>query len=275
MITKSIVAGRLSLMLLLLGALTCYAQERTPDLSESSLANVALAEPPAMPPTPADIVRNFIAAETKFHDALIHFSFKREAVLQTIGPQGEVTGEYIRNSVFVLDDRGQRIERVTYHPKATIKELTITKEDIQDLAGSQLFGLEFADLNTYELSYLGAESREGRQFYVIAARPRQEPNPNHMRSRFFVGRFWIDNRSFQPVYVEGITEPHGKQRFSHFSTERQVQIENLLFPSATKADDVLRFPHKDVHYRISVKYSDFKRFASRVQIVEIEDPQGL
>ena len=274
MIIKSIVAGRLCLTLLLLGALTCYAQKGTTEVPASSITNAALGEPPAMPPTPAAIIRNFIAAETKFREALLHFSFKREALLQTIGPQGEVTGEYIRNSVFVLDDRGQRIERVIYHPKATIKELTITREDIQDLAGSQLFGLELADLNSYEFSYLGSASRAGRQLYIIAARPRQEPDPNHMRSRFFVGRFWIDAVSFQPVYVEGITEPHGKQRFSHFKTERQLQIESLLFPSATNADDILRFPHKDVHYRISVKYSDFKRFASRVQIVEIEAPQS-
>src|SRR5882672_11853336 len=55
-------------------------------------------------PTPASIVENFIAAERKFRETLIQFSFKRDVVLETIGPGGEVTGEYIRNSVFALDD---------------------------------------------------------------------------------------------------------------------------------------------------------------------------
>lgn len=201
---------------------------------------------------------------------MVQFSFKREVVLQTIGPQGEVTGEYIRNSVFVLDDRGQRIERVLFHPKHTIKELTITKEDIQDLAGSQLFGLELSELNSYNLSHLGEENLNGRRMYLVAVSPKQVPDARHMRSRFFVGRIWIDSITFQPVYLEGITEPHGKQRFPSFKTERQIEIGNLLFPSSTSADDVLRFPHKDVHYRIKVRYYDFKRFAGRVKIVELD-----
>jgi hypothetical protein len=106
--------------------------------------------------------------------------------------------------------------------------------------------------------------------YVVAVSPNREPDPRHMRLRFFVGRFWIDPVTFQSVYSEGITEPHGKQRFPIFRTERKIEIDNLLFPSSTSADDLLRFPHKDVHYRINVRYYDFKRFAGRVQIVELD-----
>jgi hypothetical protein len=242
----------------------------TPRVFSNASGNSAYPPPPPMALASDAIVRNFIVAETRFRETMIQFSFNRKVVLQTIGPQGEVTGEYIRDSVFVLDDQGQRIERVLYHPKPTIKEITITKEDIQDLAGSQLFGLELSDLNSYSLSYLGEETRDGRLMYVIAARPKQEPDPHRMRSRFFVGRFWIDATSFQPVYVEGITEPHGKQRFSIFRTERQLKIEQVRFPSATLGDDILRFPKKNVHYRIKVNYSNFKRFAGRVKIVAID-----
>src|ERR1044071_3065072 len=66
------------------------------------------------------ILANFVAAETHVRDALNQHMFKRDVVLQTIGPNGEVTGEYIRNSQFVFDDRGKRIERITYHPRSTI-----------------------------------------------------------------------------------------------------------------------------------------------------------
>ena len=91
-----------------------------------------------------------------------------------------------------------------------------------------------------------------------------------MRSRFFVGRIWIDPVSFQPIKLAGITEPHGKQRFPTFTTERDIKIEDLLFPSSTSADEVLRFLHQDIHYRIKVRYYDFKRFASRLKIVELD-----
>jgi hypothetical protein len=220
-------------------------------------------------PNAETIIRNFIAAETQFRETLLQFSFKRDVVLQTIGPRGEITGEYIRQSGFVLDDLGQRIERVVYHPASTIKLLKITKEDVQDLSGSQLFGLEPAEMAAYNFSYLGDELFKQRTVHLIAVSPKQEPNPQRMRSRFFVGRIWIDAASFQIVKLQGTTEPHGKQRFPAFETERGLEIEDRLFPSTTSADDVLRFPKLDVHYRIAVRYYDFKRFAGRLKIVEI------
>ena len=268
---------RLCLLVFVMSVTAAYGQQMMEsDLSttyvpvNNSWGHTMNAPPGMVRVSPATIIKNFIDAEIRFRKTLIQFSFKRDVTLQTIGPQGEVTGEYIRNSIFVLDDQGQRVEKVFYHPKVTLKELGITKEDIQDLAGSQLFGLELSDLNSYNLSYLGAETLNGRLMYVVAVSPNREPDPRHMRSRFFVGRFWIDPGTFQPVYLEGVTEPHGKQRFPSFKTERQMQIDNLRFPSSTYADDVLRFPKKNIHYRIKARYYDFKRFAGRVKIVELD-----
>src|SRR6267154_717739 len=268
----------LCLLVICLNLSTAYSQTaKLEDLSAAAYARTHITTantintPPPLPrPSPALIIREFIAAETKFRGTLTHFSFKRDVILQTIGSQGEFTGEYLRNAVFVLDDRGKRIERVLYHPKPTMKKMTITKEDIQDLAGSQLFGLELAELDSYNLAYLGEESLNGRLTYLIGVSPKQEPDPNHMRVRFFVGRVWIDATTFQPVKLAGTTEPHGKQRFPNFVTERNINIEDMLLPSSTSADEVLRFLHQDTRYRIKVRYYDFKRFASRLKIVELE-----
>lgn len=266
--------GLLLLVLALTSSTTTRAQALLSNLSELHGAPGVSLNPtqPLTPPDSRAIIRNFIDAETRFRETLLQFSFKRNVVLQTIGPIGEVTGQYVRNSVFVLDDQGNRVERVLYHPRSTIKEITITKEDVQDLAGSQLFGLEIRELDSYNFSFLGKEDLDGQPVYVVAVSPKQEPNPHRMRSRFLVGRIWINAASFQLVRLQGVTEPHGKQRFPVFQTERQLEIENLLFPSSTSADDVLRFPNKDVRYRIAVQYFDFKRFASRVKIVEIDLP---
>jgi len=222
-----------------------------------------------MLPSKGLIIKSFIDAESKFRQTLNQFSFKRDVVLQTIGEHGEVTGEYIRNSLFVLNDRGERIEQVLHHPKSTITEMRITKEDVQDLAGSQLLGLEAADLNTYNLIYQGEDTVDGQPAYKLIVTPRQQPDANNMRARFFVGLVWIDKATFQIVKLRGTTEPHGKQRFPVFQTTRDLRVENLRFPSATSADDVLHFPKRDVHYRISVRYYDFKRFTSRLKLVEV------
>ena len=267
----------LLLTLMLLPIATPAAAQTLAELSQLHVHPLGvdgdlLNEAPPPPPRPSStsVIRNFILAETKFRETLLQFSFKRDVVLQTIGPMGEVTGEYLRNSLFVLDDRGNRIERVLYHPHPTMKGMTITKEDVLDLAGSQLFGLELRELDSYNFSHLGEEEVNGRTAFVVAVSPKAEPDPNHMRERFFVGRIWIDAHSFQIVRLQGITEPHGKQRFPRFETERAMKIENLLFPSTTSADDVLHFAGSDVHYRIAVRYYDFKRFASRVKIVGLD-----
>src|SRR5207253_11439202 len=116
--------------------------------------NVAKPEPKDSS-DPASILASVVAAENKVREALNQHTFKRDVVLQTIGPNGEVTGEYIRNSQFLFDDKGNRIERVTYHPPSTIREMRITKEDIQDLAGAQLLGIDIVDAAKYKLTYQG------------------------------------------------------------------------------------------------------------------------
>ena len=231
-------------------------------------------EPPIMPPQPAEILKRFIAAEARFREAIRNYTFVRDVALQTIGPEGQTTGEYIRNSQFVLDDLGNRVERVLYHPKPTIREMKITREDIQDLAGAQLFGFEFDDVGRYKMTYVGQETIASHQTYAIDLTPSQPANPHRMRERFFVGRVWVDATSFQIVRMRGVALPQGKQRFPTFETLRgKADGTATLFPVSTFADETLHFPLSNVHYRITVKYHSYKRFASTVKISEIESPE--
>ena len=224
------------------------------------------------PPAAVLVLEKFIASEAEVREALNQHTFKRDVVLQTIGPNGEVTGEYIRNSQFVFDNKGRRIERVLFHPKSTIREMRITKEDIQDLANAQLLGIDITETTKYRLSYVGMETVELKQLIAIDVTPLVAPDPHRMRDRFFVGRIWLDPSSFQIVKVKGIVEPQGKQRFPVFETWRAPVKGSLAFPVRTEADDILHFRDSDVHYRIKVRYYDYQLFASRVTVKEIDDP---
>jgi hypothetical protein len=227
-------------------------------------------EPPPVPLNPKAILAAFLKTERETRDALNQHTFKRNVLLQTIGPGGRVTGEYVRNSQFLFDDRGNRIERVLYHPASTIREMRITKEDIQDLAGAQLLGVDVAETGKYRLSYVGTETVNSRAAFVIDVAPATTPNPHRMKERFFVGRVWIAADTFHVLKVTGIVEPQGKQRFPVFETWRGPVIDALIFPNLTTADETLHFPERDVHYRIKVKYYDYKRFASKVTITDID-----
>jgi hypothetical protein len=257
-----------------------YAQETSLDLAQRSVpasltGNISLygeTEPPVMI-KPSEILKRFVETETRFREMMRQFTFRRDVTLQTIGPHGQVTGEYIRNSQFVLDDRGNRVERVLYHPKSTIHEMKITKEDIQDLACAQLFGFEMTDSTRYNITYVNQETINSRATHILELSPKQNPNPLRMRERFFKGRIWIDALSFQIVKIRGIALPQGKQRFPTFETWRDRLIgSDFLFPASTFADEILRFPKQDVHYKVMVKYYAYKRFASRVSITEIDQP---
>lgn len=228
--------------------------------------------PPMVLRTPETILTSFVKAESRLREALKQHTFKRDVLLQTIGPSGHVTGQYIRNSQFLFDDKGNRIERVTYHPPSTIREMRITKEDIQDLAGGQLLGVDIIESEKYQLTYAGQEWLVGERVYRLSVEPAGKPNPYRMRERFFRGSVWIDAATFQIVKVRGIVEPQGKQRFPIFETWREPVNSHFCFPTRTEADDVLHFPNRDVNYRIRVRYYDYKLFASTVKVREIDAP---
>lgn len=221
------------------------------------------------------ILDRFVAAENKVREALNQHTFKRDVVLQTIGPNGEVTGEYVRNSQFIFDDRGNRIERVLFHPSSTIREMRITKEDIQDLKDGQLLGIDIVEATKYRLRYAGPETVNDRQFFAVDVAPLTQPDPNHMKERYFVGRVWLDPNTFQVIMIKGIMEPQGKQRFPMFMTWREPVKDALAFPTHTEADDILRFKEGDVHYRIRVRYYDYKEFGSRVSIKDVDEDKAL
>ena len=283
-------------------------ERSTVGAAQETTADVLDTEPPLMRlRTSQTIVESFLRTEAQLRQALNQHTFKREVVLQTIGPNGRVTGQYVRNSEFVFDDRGRRVERVTYHPPANIREMRITREDIQDLAGAQLLGVDVTEATKYRLTYVGEAQLGDRRVYVISVEPAAQPNPYHMNERYFRGTVWVDALTYQTIKVSGVVEPQGKQRFPRFETWREAQsstneasrevrhahssstqsesdrslgsVQNepgtFAFPSRTDADDVLHFPKSDVHYRITVRYYDYKLFASTVRVKELDQADNL
>lgn len=268
-------ASQLGFVFLLISFNQAFSQQASPaslETGEDGHRSLSVAKSEAKEAADASsILASFVVAEKKVRDALNQHTFKRDVVLQTIGPNGEVTGEYVRNSQFLFDDQGRRIEKVLFHPASTIREMRITREDIQDLAGGQLLGIDIAEATKYHLSYAGTEIIDSVHVFAIDVTPTTEPNPQRMKERYFIGRVWVDCDTFQIIKIKGIVEPQGKQRFPIFETWRQPIKNALAFPTRTEADDVLHFRERDVHYRIKVRYYDYQLFASRVTINEMDE----
>ncbi len=219
------------------------------------------------------IVRAFTAKETEFRRALNQYTFTRDAVVQTIGFGGQVTGEYHRTSTFVFNDAGERFERITRFPVPTLTEISFTQEDLEDLGGVQPFALEASKIDLYNFTYVGREKVDELDTYVFDVAPKVMPKK--VSERFFQGRVWVEADDLQIVKVKGKGVPEGKQRFPVFETYREQIDGKYWFPTYTYADDQLSFKSgQTVHVRMRVKFTDFERLRGRATVVEQGDQSG-
>jgi hypothetical protein len=220
------------------------------------------------------IVRAFTSKEAEFRRALNLYSFKRDAVIQSLGMGGQVTGEYHRVSYFTFDDSGNRYEKISFFPMPSFG--SVTQEDLDDLGGIQPFALDPSKINLYDFRYVGKEKIDELNLFVFDVSPKVKPDPKKTKERFFIGRVWVDDQDLQIVKTKGKGIPETKiNKFPTVETYRE-QIDNRYwFPTYSYADEELIFDSGDVlHVRMKVRYSDFAPARADVKIIEVDDPDA-
>jgi hypothetical protein len=233
---------------------------------------------------PADvdrIIRRIAAKEAEFRKALNEYSFKRDAVIQTIAFGGQISGEYHRVSRFVFDDSGKRYEKILRFPIPTIQEIQITPEDLEDLGGVAAFALEISKLNDYDFSYVGKEKIDELDLHVFDVTPRILSDQKRLAAlkkskepeRFFQGRIWVDDTDFQIVKARGKGVPEFDQRFVTFETYREQIDGRYWFPTYAYADDELVFKGgQTVRVRMRIQFTDFERLKGTATVIEEGEP---
>jgi len=232
---------------------------------------------PAADMSPAEvdrILKAFTAKETEFRLALNQYSFKRDAVLQSIGMGGQVTGEYKRVSYFTFDDQGNRYEKISFFPMPSFS--AVTQEDLDDLGGIQPFALEPSKLSKYDIRYVGKEKIDELNLYVFDVNPKVIPDPKKSKERLFVGRVWVEDQDLQIVKTKGKGVPETKiNKFPVVETYREQFGGRYWFPTYSYADEELIFDSGDVlHVRMKVRYSDFAPARADVKIIEVDEAEA-
>ena len=219
------------------------------------------------------IIRTFTAKEIQFRNALNEYAFKRDALLQSIGMGGQVTGEYHRVSQFTFDDRGNRFEKISYFPMPSFQG--VTQEDLEDLGGVGPFALEPSAIDKYNIRYVGREKIDELSLYVFDVTPKVIPKPKKSKERLFSGRIWVDDQDLQIVKTKGKGVPETKiNKFPVVETYREQIDGRWWFPTYSYADEELLFDNGDVlHIRMKVKYTDFELARARVRILEVDEPE--
>jgi hypothetical protein len=221
------------------------------------------------------IIKSFTEKEAQFRKALNQYSFKRDAILQSLGMGGQITGEYHRVSYFTFDDQGARYEKISYFPMPSFAGV-VTQEDLEDLGGIQPFALEPSKIPQYDFKYVGKEKIDELSLYVFDVSPKVKPDPKKTKERFFSGRVWVDDQDLQIVKTKGKGVPETKNnKFPTVETYREQIDGRYWFPTYSYADEELIFDNGDpLHIRMKVRYSDFERARATVTIKEIDDPDA-
>lgn len=257
----------------LLGATIAWGQTSTPQ-NKPDDSNVVKQQPKGM--TVDEIIQRFAAREKEFKEARENYTFRQDVKVQTIDGR-TVTGEYREVVDVTFDERQRRREEVVFAPQSTLREISMTTEDYEDLRHRYPFVLTTDELAEYQILYIGTERVDEVDTYVFDIAPKSKTFAKGQR--FFQGRIWVDDRDFQIVKTHG--KPVGyatksgdqEQQFPAFVTYREQIDGKYWFPTYSRADEVLHFPPtknspgSDVHIRIIVKYTDYKQFGSKTRII--------
>ena len=221
------------------------------------------------------MVTTFTNREAQFRKALNNYSFKRDAMVQSLGMGGQVTGEYHRISTFTFDDQGNRFEKIGFFPMPSFGG--VTQEDLDDLGGIQPFALDPTKRDRYNFKYVGKEKIDELSLYVFDVVPKAIPDPKKTKERLFVGRVWVEDQDFQIVKTKGKGVPETKiNKFPIVETYREQIDGKYWFPTYSYADDELIFDSGDtLHIRMKVRYTDFAPARADVKVIEVEDGSEL
>ncbi len=223
------------------------------------------------------IIKTFTSKEAHFRKALNTYSFKRDALIQSIGMGGQVVGEYHRVSTFTFDDQGERFEKISFFPMSTLPE--ITQEDVDDLGGVNPFALEPSKSDLYNFRYAGKEKIDELNLYIFDVSPKVMPDPKKLKDRLFSGRIWVDDQDLQIVKTKGKGVPETKKnKFPTVETYREHIDGRFWFPTYSYADEELIFDNGgSIHVRMKVRYTDFTETKATLKVTEIgenDEPTG-
>jgi hypothetical protein len=228
------------------------------------------AQPQGM--TPQEIAQKLAAREDIFRQALNNYTYTQDINIQELDGS-TVTGEFRLVQDITYDDKGARLENVTFAPQNTLRELGLTTADYEDFRYKMAFIMTTSDLPHYNMLYVGQQHVDEIDTYVFDTAPKTIEKGQ----RYFQGRVWVDTHDLQIVKSCGKTVPDliaGKKKRNvqenlspKFVTYREQIDGQYWFPTYIKADDTLHFRTGDVHMREIIKLSNYKRFGSKTRII--------
>jgi len=223
--------------------------------------------------TPLEIIQKFAAREEIFRQARNNYVYTQDITVQELDGN-TVSGEFRLVQEITYDDKGNRVENVTYAPQNSLRQLILSREDYEDFRTKMAFIMTTDDLPHYNLLYVGQQHLDEVDTYVFDIAPKTIEKGQ----RYFQGRIWVESHDLQIVKSCGKTVPEAiantkknkniQENLSpKFVTYREQIDGQYWFPTYIKADDTLHFRFNDIHMREIIKLTNYKRFGSKTTII--------
>ena len=255
---------RLFAVLLTAALLLVSPVESQQDQGEDTYLNPSLPEGV----TVRDIISHFAAQEQIYKQSREHYTYRQVVRMQTLTENGFPDGEYDTSFDVTFDDQGERVTKEVSHPRNTLKRISITPEDIDDIRNRLPFVLTTDEIPEYNIKYRGQQDTAGTHCYVFDISPKAMAEGQ----RYFEGRIWVDANQYQIVKTSGKAVPdiynaNNENLFPSFTTYRELVDGKYWFPSYTKSDDFLHFSSETVHVVETVDYASYRRFGAESRII--------
>src|SRR3954464_7672282 len=88
-----------------------------------------------------DIIQKFAAKEAQFAKAREVYTYRQTARIQELDDSGAIMGRWETVSDIVFSPEGKRTEHVVRSPVPTLRNITLTPEDLEDMRSVQPFVL--------------------------------------------------------------------------------------------------------------------------------------
>ena len=229
---------------------------------------------PAQPQgtTVQEIIQKFTAKEDLFREARNNYAYTQDITVQELDGT-TVTGEYRLVQDITYDNKGARVENVTFAPQSSLRQLGLNRDDFEDFRRIMAFGLTTSDLPHYNLLYVGQQHVDEIETYVFDVAPKTLEKGQ----RYFQGRIWVDQKDQQIVKNCGKTVPEtiantkkSKNQQENltpkFVTYREQIDGQYWFPTYIRAEDTLHFRIGDIQMREIIKLTNYKRFGVKTKI---------
>jgi len=210
---------------------------------------------PAQPSgiAPADIIQAFAAKESTFKAARDRYTYTLDVTIDTLLVSGRPDGEYHQVSEITPGNNGALAERVTFAPQNTLRRITLTPDDLDDVRLRLSSALSAEELPLLSVVYAGRQHVDMLDTYVF------DVSPKNARSdkKLFTGRIWVDDQDL--VIVKTCDKPHPDEKARGspigigksaarltpiFVTYREEIAGQFWFATYAKADEVLPFPRE-------------------------------